>query len=44
MLRQVISVTPAAVKKLRNVVQKHKSKYINFTVKIGGCRGFQYVL
>ena len=44
MLRQIITVTPAAVKKLRNVVQKHKSKYINFTVKSGGCSGFQYVL
>ena len=44
MLRQVISVTPAAVKKLRDVIQKHKSKYINFTVKSGGCSGFQYVL
>lgn len=44
MLRQIISVTPAAVKKLSEVIHKHQTKYINFTVKSGGCSGFQYVL
>tara|TARA_A100001015_G_C15018092_1_gene726518 strand:+ start:786 stop:1112 length:327 start_codon:yes stop_codon:yes gene_type:complete len=44
MLRQIISVTPCAIKKLTDIIHKHQSKYINFTVKSGGCSGFQYVL
>ena len=44
MLRSIISVTPRAVKKLLAVTQKYHVPYINFTVKSGGCSGFQYVL
>ena len=44
MLRNIISVSPSAVKKLLAVAQKYQAPYINFTVKSGGCSGFQYVL
>ena len=44
MLRNLISVTPNASKKLRDIQSKFSAKYINFTVKSGGCSGFQYVL
>ena len=44
MLRNIISVTPSALKKMLEVKTKYKVPYINFTVKSGGCSGFQYVL
>lgn len=44
MFRNIISVTPSAVKKLLEISQKYNVLYINFTVKSGGCSGFQYVL
>ena len=44
MLRSIISVTPSAVKKLLAISEKYQVPYINFTVKSGGCSGFQYVL
>ena len=44
MFRSIISVTPNAVKKLLEIKEKYQVSYINFTVKSGGCSGFQYVL
>ena len=44
MLRNIISVTPSAVKKMLGITKKYEVPYINFTVKSGGCSGFQYVL
>jgi iron-sulfur cluster assembly protein len=44
MLKSIISVTPSAAIKLLDIQKKYQAKYINFTIKSGGCSGFQYVL
>lgn len=44
MLKSIISVSPSAAIKLLDIKKKYQAKYINFTIKSGGCSGFQYVL
>ena len=40
----IIKVTKNAIPKLKNLFTLHNNKYIAFSIKSGGCSGFQYDL
>ena len=41
MKKSLITITPLAIKKLKNIVQKEKTNGILFSIKSGGCNGFE---
>ena len=40
----MIRITNSAHKILKNINLKHKTQFISFGIKSGGCSGFQYIL
>ena len=42
MNKKLITLTSLAIKQLKIIVKKEKSKGILFSVKSGGCNGFEY--
>lgn len=42
MSKNIITITSLAVKQLKEILKKENSKGILFSVKGGGCNGFEY--
>jgi len=42
MNKKIITLTSLAIKQLKNITKKEKAKGILFSVKSGGCNGFEY--
>ena len=40
----IIRVTKPAIQHLKAILNEHKSKYIYFGLKSGGCSGFEYII
>ena len=40
----IINITKSAIKHLSKLNSIHKTKYIAFGIKSGGCSGFEYIL
>ena len=43
-LKQLLTITPNAIDKLLSIKKSNNCEYINFTLKSGGCNGFNYNL
>tara|TARA_Y100000389_G_C16968336_1_gene274449 strand:- start:105 stop:440 length:336 start_codon:yes stop_codon:yes gene_type:complete len=43
-LKQIITITPQALRQLANIQKEYQKKYIAFGIKSGGCSGFKYYL
>lgn len=44
MTKQIVTITKSAVKQLTNIIKDHKCDAIFFSIKGGGCNGFNYKL
>lgn len=42
MNKKIITITSLAIKQLKNIIKKDNAKGILFSVKGGGCAGFEY--
>lgn len=43
-MKPLITITDIAIKQLRNILKQHNKTAIRFSVKGGGCNGFNYQL
>ena len=44
MLKNILKITPNAIKQLQIIKENHKSNALKFYIKGGGCNGFNYQL